>query len=76
MYTIYYQEKGAPKETRVGMVSAPNETIAHRVASSLFANSKILGIDEISPPEEETKYPGARFIKGKFYPVGHLDDVG
>lgn len=76
MYTIYYQEKGSPKETRVGMVSASNEAIAHRVASSLFANSTILGVDEISPPEEETKYPGARFINGEFRPAVHHDDVG
>ena len=48
MFTIYYQENDTPRETRVGMVSAPNEAIAYRVAQSLFANSTILGITEIS----------------------------
>ena len=75
MFTIYYSENEAPNETRIGMVSAPNEAIAYRVAQTLFSNSTILDIDEISPPEEETKYPGARFINGQFHPVSYQDEI-
>jgi hypothetical protein len=69
MFTIYYMENDAPNETRVGMVSAPNEAIAHRVAEQQFINATIIGVSELTPPETETRAPGARFIKGRFHPV-------
>ncbi len=69
MYTVYYMESSSPEVTRAGMVSAPSETIARRIAEMQFNNSRILGISELSPPETDTRYPGARFIGGKFQPV-------
>lgn len=75
MFTIYYRENEAPSETRVGMVSAPNQAIAYRVAQTLFSNSTILGINEFSLPEKVTNFPGARFINGQFHPVSYQDEI-
>ena len=69
MYTIYYTDEDQPDETRIGMVSAPNSTIAHRIAEMQFINSRIHKVMELTPPEEETRFPGARFINGEFRPV-------
>jgi len=69
MYTIYYTDDDQPDETRIGMVSAPNSTIAHRIAEMQFINSRIHKVMELTPPEAETEFPGARFINGEFRPV-------
>ena len=75
MYTVYYAEYDSPDETRVGMVSAPSEVVAHRIAEMQFVNSTIHKVMEISPTNEETNFPGARFINGEFRPVIHQDDL-
>ena len=75
MYAIYYIENDAPDELRIGMVSAPNLTIAHRVAEMQFINSRIDQVKELTPPEEEVRYPGARFINGEFRPTIHHDEL-
>ena len=69
MYTVYYTDEDAPEETRIGMGSAPNSAIAHRIAEMQFINSRIHKVMELTPPDEETRYPGARFINGEFQPV-------
>jgi hypothetical protein len=69
MYTIYYADHETPHETRIGMVSAPNSAIAHRVAEIQFTNSRIYKVMELTPPESETEFPGARFINGEFQPI-------
>ncbi len=69
MYTVYYSENESPDVTRMGMVSAPSEAIARRIAEMQFSTSRILGISELSPPEADTRFPGARFIGGRFQPV-------
>lgn len=75
MYTVYYAEHDSPEETRTGMVSAPSELVAHRIAEMQFTNSTIKKIMQLAPPEDEMKFPGARFIKGEFRPVTHQDDL-
>ncbi|NQV57016.1 MAG: hypothetical protein HQ503_14245 [Rhodospirillales bacterium] len=75
MYTIYYSEQDAPGEKRTGIVSAPNKSVALRIAEMQFTNCVILDVMELSPPEEETQFPGARFIKGEFRPVEQLDEA-
>ena len=75
MYTVYYAEYDSPEETRTGMVSAPSELVAHRIAEMQFTNSTIKKIMQLTPPEDEMKFPGARFIKGEFRPVIHQDDL-
>ena len=75
MYTVYYAEHDSPEETRTGMVSAPSELVAHRIAEMQFTNSTIKKIMQLAPPEDEMKFPGARFIKGKFRPIIHQDDL-
>lgn len=75
MYTVYYAEKDLPDETCIGMVSAPNASIAHRVAEMQFVDSTILRVVELTPPECETRYPGARFINGRFHAVVYQDEV-
>ena len=75
MYTVYYAEHDSPEETRTGMVSAPSELVAHRIAEMQFSNSTIKKIMQLAPPEEEMKFPGARFINGEFRPVIHQDDL-
>ena len=75
MYTVYYAEHDSPEETRTGMVSAPSELVAHRIAEMQFTNSTIKKIMQLAPPEDEMKFPGARFIKGEFRPVRHQDDL-
>jgi len=75
MYTVYYTEHDSPEETRIGMVSASSKLIAHRIAEMQFINSTIHKIMELTPPEEETKFPGARFINGEFRPVIHHDEL-
>ena len=47
MYTIYYADHETPHETRIGMVSAPNSAIAHRVAEIQFTNSRIYKVMEL-----------------------------
>ena len=75
MYTVYYTESDSPGEVRIGMVSAPDPSVAHRIAEMQFANAHIVEIKELTPPEEETRFPGARFIKGKFHPVSYSDET-
>ena len=75
MYTVYYAEHDSPEETRTGMVSAPSELAAHRIAEMQFTDSTIKKIMQLAPPEDKTKFPGARFIKGEFRPVIHQDDL-
>ncbi len=75
MYTIYYTEYDTPNKTCVGMVSAPNRSIAHRIAEMQFINSTIHKVMELTPPEEETRFPGARFINGEFRPTQYQDDL-
>ncbi len=75
MYTVYYAEHDSPEETRTGMVSAPSELVAHRIAEMQFTNSTIKKIMQLAAPEDEMKFPGARFIKGEFRPVIHQDDL-
>ena len=75
MYTVYYSEYDSPEQTRIGMVSAPSELVAHRVAELQFINSKIHKVMELTPPEEEIKFPGARFINGEFRPVANHDEL-
>ena len=75
MYTVYYAEHDSPEETRTGMVSAPSELVAHRIAEMQFTNSTIKKIMQLAPPEDEMKFPGARFITGEFRPVIHQDDL-
>ena len=75
MYTVYYAEHDSPEETRTGMVSAPSELIAHRIAEMQFTNSTIKKIMQLAPPEDEMKFPGARFIKGEFRPIIQQDDL-
>ena len=75
MYTVYYAEHDSPEETRTGMVSAPSELVAHRIAEMQFTNSTIKKIMQLAPPEDEMKFPGARFIKGEIRPVIHQDDL-
>ena len=75
MYTVYYAEHDSPEETRTGMVSAPSELVAHRIAEMQFTNSTIKKIMQLAPPEDEMKFPGARFINGEFRPVIHQDDL-
>ena len=75
MYTVYYAEHDSPEETRTGMGSAPSELVAHRIAEMQFTNSTIKKIMQLAPPEDEMKFPGARFIKGEFRPVIHQDDL-
>ena len=75
MYTVYYAEHDSPEETKTGMVSAPSELIAHRIAEMQFTNSTIKKIMQLAPPEDEMKFPGARFINGEFRPVIHQDDL-
>ena len=75
MYTVYYAEHDSPEETRTGMVSAPSELVAHRIAEMQFTNSTIKKIMQLAPPEDEMKFAGARFIKGEFRPVIHQDDL-
>ena len=75
MYTVYYAEHDSPEETRTGMVSAPSELVAHRIAEMQFTNSTIKKIMQLAPPEDEMKFPGARVIKGEFRPVIHQDDL-
>lgn len=57
------------------MVSAPSQMVAHRIAEMQFINSTIHKIMELTPPEEETKFPGARFINGEFRPIIHHSDL-
>ena len=40
-----------------------------------FINSKIHKVMELTPPEEEIKFPGARFINGEFRPVANHDEL-
>jgi hypothetical protein len=75
MYTVYYSEHDAPDERRIGIVSAPNSSIALRIAEMQFINATIHKISELTPPEDETRFPGARFINGEFRPVMHQDEV-
>ena len=75
MYKIYYTENDAPDEPRIGMVSAPNLAVACRVAEMQFVNSTITKVIEMTPPEEETRFPGARFIRGEFRPVAYADEM-
>ena len=75
MYTVYYAEYDSPDETRIGIVSAPSELIAHRIAKMQFINSTIHKIMEITPPDDDKNFPGARFINGEFRPVIHHDDL-
>ena len=75
MYTVYYSENDSPDETRIGIVSAPSEVIAHKIAEMQFINSTIHKVMVLTPPEGETRFPGARFINGEFRPVIHHDDV-
>jgi hypothetical protein len=74
MFTIYYTDSDTPDQPRIGMVSAPNATIARRIAESQFAGATIRKIIELTPPETDTRYPGARFINGEFRPVVYADD--
>ena len=74
MYTVYYSEYDSPDETRVGIVSASSQFVAQRIAEMQFVNSNIHRILETTPPEEETKFPGARFIKGEFRPIIQQDE--
>ena len=57
------------------MVSAPSELAAHRIAEMQFTDSTIKKIKQLVPPEDEMKFPGARFIKGEFRPIIHQDDL-
>ena len=75
MYTVYYAEYDSPEETRTGMVSAPSESVAHRIAEMQFTNSTIKKIMQLVPPGDRIKFPGARFFKGEFRPVIHQDDL-
>src|SRR5690349_1720467 len=69
MYRIVYTEHDAPDEPRVGMVSPPNAGAARQIAERQFINSTIVRVVEMTPPEEDTRFPGARFIRGEFRPV-------
>ena len=75
MYTVYYTENDTPAEQRIGMVSAPNLGVAHRIAELQFVNATIVKVVELTPPEEETRFPGARFINGEFRPVLYHDEI-
>jgi hypothetical protein len=75
MYTVFYTENDSPAEQRIGMVSAPNLSSAQRIAELQFANATILKVVELTPPERETHFPGARFIKGEFRPVLYHDEI-
>ena len=75
MYTIYYSDNDVPDEPRIGMVSAPNPGTARRIAEMQFVNSTIHRVVEMTPPDEETRFPGARFINGEFRPVHYIDEV-
>ena len=75
MYTVYYSEFDSPNATRIGMVSAPSEMVAHRVAELQFIDSKIHKVMELTPPDEEVKFPGARFINGEFRPIPQHDEM-
>ena len=75
MYTVYYSEYDSPHETRIGMVSAPSQMVAHRVAELQFIDSKIHKVMELTPPEEEVRFPGARFINGEFLPIQQHDEM-
>ena len=75
MYTVYYTDSDSPNEVRIGMVSAPDRSVAHRIAEMQFVNAHIVEIKELTPPEEETRFPGARFIKGRFLPVSYSDET-
>ena len=48
MYTVYYAEHDSPEETRTGMVSAPSELVAHRIAEMQFTNSTIKKIMQLA----------------------------
>jgi hypothetical protein len=74
MYRIIYMEEDAPDQPRVGMVSAPNEAAARKIAERQFVNSTILRVLEMTPPEDDTRFPGARFIRGEFRPV-YMDEA-
>ena len=74
MYTVYYAEYDSPEETRTGMVSAPSQLVAHKIAEMQFTNSTIKKIMVLAPQKDQLKFPGARFIKGEFRPVIHQDD--
>jgi hypothetical protein len=74
MYRIFYTEDGASDEPRIGMVSAPNASAARRIAERQFVNSTIVRVIEMTPPEQDTRFPGARFIRGEFRPV-YLDEA-
>ena len=74
MCTVYNSEYDSPHETRIGMVSAPSQMVAHRVAELQFIDSKIHKIMELTPPEEEVRFPGARFINGEFRPIPQHDE--
>ena len=43
--------------------------VAHRVAELQFIDSKIHKVMELTPLDEEVKFPGARFINGEFRPI-------
>jgi hypothetical protein len=75
MYTVFYTENDTPAEQRVGMVSAPNLGAAQRIAELQFINATIQKVVELTPPDRETRFPGARFIKGEFRPVLYHDEI-
>ena len=62
MYTVYYSEYDSPDETRIGMVSAPSELVARRVAELQFIDSKIHKVMELTPPAEELKFPARALL--------------
>jgi len=75
MFTVYYTENDSPAEQRIGMVSAPNLGVAQRIAELQFVNSTILKVVELTPPNRDMQFPGARFIRGEFRPVLYHDEI-
>jgi len=75
MYTVYYIENDSPAEQRIAMISAPTPEAAQRIAELKFADSTILKVVELTPPEQEARFPSARFINGEFRPVLYHDEI-
>jgi len=66
-FSILYAAPGSPEQVHVEVLQAPSETAARRAAEYLFPGYDVLSVCPAVMPRDDTAYPRARFIKGRFH---------
>ncbi|MDH5750063.1 MAG: hypothetical protein OEY85_12210 [Rhodospirillales bacterium] len=73
-YSVYYVQASNGGDVLIEVVEAPNATVARQNAKKRLPGSTILHIRKGIDPADQSDFPSARFIKGKFRLANFSDD--